>query len=58
MSMVKVLAMRILTEEVTDIRGQLKAKVEDIANVGCDGLGSNMAIVPLVHAKYESSLKI
>ena len=30
----------------------------DVANVGCDGLGLDMAIVPLVHAKHGSSLEM
>ena len=56
MSMVKVLIMRILTTEVTDSRRQLEAKIKDVANVGCDGLDPDMAVIALVHAKHGFGL--
>jgi hypothetical protein len=58
MSTLEVIALRILALEVANASGGTKRKVHGIGDIGCLGLGPNMAIIAFVHAVHGFGLCI
>jgi hypothetical protein len=57
MSTLEVIALRILAQEVANTSGRPKRKPHGIGDIGCLGLGPNMAVVAFIHAVHGFGLR-
>jgi hypothetical protein len=58
MSTLEVITLRILALEVANISGRARRKAHGIGNIGCLGLGPNMAVIAFVHAIHGFGLRM
>ena len=56
MSTLEVIALRILALEVANASGGAKSKAHVIGDIGCLGLGPNMAVIAFVHTVHGFGL--
>ena len=58
MSTLEEIALRIWTLEVANAKGRAKRKAHGIGDIGCLGLGPNMAVIAFVHAVHRFGLRM